>query len=143
MWIVDGEGLFFEITSTGVKRWLYRFKIDGTSGMYVVGQYLALSLKDARAGLEAAKSFVKPGIKFSQTTRAIKQENISKEQKKKDDRTKSFKYVALEWIEQQKGNWSHDHATAVHGTLKIDIFVKIGENAVGSITPPEILMILS
>ncbi|NOR23687.1 MAG: hypothetical protein GQ542_04720 [Desulforhopalus sp.] len=29
----DGEGLFFENTSTGVKRWLYGFKIAGKNGM--------------------------------------------------------------------------------------------------------------
>ena len=140
--LADGEGLFYEITPTGVKRWLYRFKIDGTNGMYIVGRYPALSLKDARNEHQEAKALVTQGIKPAHTRRAIKQENISKEEKKKDDRTKSFEYVALEWIEQQRGKWSHDHAAAVHGTLKNDVFGRIGNKAVDSITPPDILKIL-
>jgi integrase len=140
--LADGEGLFYEITPTGVKRWLYRFKIDGTNGMYIVGRYPALSLKDARNEHQEAKALVTQGIKPAHTRRAIKQENISKEEKKKDDRTKSFEYVALEWIEQQRGKWSYDHAAAVHGTLQNDVFGRIGNKAVDSITPPDILKIL-
>ncbi len=44
----DGQGLFYEITGTEVKRWLYRFKLDGKNGMYIVGRYPQLSLKNAR-----------------------------------------------------------------------------------------------
>ena len=43
----DGGGLFYEITSTGVKRWLYRFKIAGKNGMFIIGRYPQLSLKEA------------------------------------------------------------------------------------------------
>jgi len=39
----DGEGLFYEITSTKVERWLYRFKIDGKNGMFIIGCYSQFS----------------------------------------------------------------------------------------------------
>ncbi|MGB3212993.1 MAG: tyrosine-type recombinase/integrase [Desulforhopalus sp.] len=138
----DGEGLFYEITSSGVKRWLYRFKIDGKNGMFIVGRYPQLSLKEAREDHLIARSHVKQGIKPALVRREKKQENIAKEEKKKDVRTKSFQYIAQEWVEQQKNGWSHEHALAVLGTLQNDVFGSLGNKAIDSITPPDVLKIL-
>ncbi|MCP3891779.1 MAG: tyrosine-type recombinase/integrase [Desulfobulbaceae bacterium] len=138
----DGEGLFFEITSTGVKRWLYRFKINVKNGMYVIGRYPELSLKQARIKHQEAKLLVKQGIKPGKVRREIRNENIERETKEKDFRTKSFQYIAEEWIEQQKSAWSHDHALSVFNTLNNDVFGSLGDKPVDSITPPEVLKIL-
>ncbi|MFT5699798.1 MAG: integrase [Desulforhopalus sp.] len=138
----DGEGLFFELTSTGVKRWLYRFKIKGKNGMYIVGRYPELSLKQARIVHQEAKRLVKQGITPAKVRREIKNENIEKENAKKDFRTKSFQYIAEEWINQKKSAWSHNHSVAVYDTLKNNVFSAIGSQAVDSITPPEVLKIL-
>ncbi len=138
----DGGGLFYEITSTGVKRWLYRFKIAGKNGMFIVGRYPELSLKEARVDHLEAKSFVQQGIKPAQIRRKVKQENISEDEKKKDVRTKSFQYIALEWIEQQREAWSSAHTQAVLDTLKNNVFASLGTQAVDTISPPDVLMIL-
>lgn len=140
--LADGKGLFYEITPTGVKRWLYRFKIDGKNGMFIIGRYPKLSLKEAREEHQEARVLVKKGIKPARVRRDKKQENIDKEKLKKDVRTKSFQHIALEWIEQQKNGWSHDHALAVLGTLANDVFGSIGDQAVDAITPPDVLKIL-
>ncbi len=105
----DGEGLFYEVTTTGVKRWLNRFKIDGKNGMFIVGRYPKVSLKEARNEHQVAKTLVKKGLKPAQARREEKRENVEKDKKKKDVRTKSFQYIALKWIEQQRGAWSSDH----------------------------------
>ena len=138
----DGGGLCFEITKTGIKRWLYRYRLDGKQQMYVIGRYPDLSLADARKKHKKAKDLVKEGLNPALKRRKVKQENREKEKAEKDKRSKSFEYVALEWIEQQKGSWSHDHAVAVLGTLKNDVFKAIGDEPVDTITPPEVLKIL-
>lgn len=76
--LADGEGLFYEVTSTGVKLWLYRFKIDGKNGTYIISRYPVLSLKEVRIEHQAAKALVKRGINHAESRREIKQENISK-----------------------------------------------------------------
>jgi len=91
---------------------------------------------------QEARSFVKQGIKPAQVRRKIKQENISEENKKKDVRTKSFQYIALEWIEQQREAWSPAHNQAVLDTLQKNVFRSIGAQAVDTITPPDVLKIL-
>lgn len=48
----DGKGLCLEITPTGVKRWWYRYKIDGKSRKMALGYYPHMALSQAR--LEAA-----------------------------------------------------------------------------------------
>lgn len=48
----DGKGLCLEITPTGVKRWWYRYKIDGKSRKMALGYYPHMGLSQAR--LEAA-----------------------------------------------------------------------------------------
>ncbi len=138
----DGEGLFYEITSSGVKRWLYRFKIDGTNGMFIVGRFPQLSLKKAREQHQASRILVKQGVNPAQARRRKKQENIKKDKKQKDVRTKSFQFIAFEWIEQQRGAWSIDHARAVRDTLEKNVFDSIGAQAVDDITPPQVLKIL-
>ncbi len=112
----DGGGLSFEITKTRVKRWLYRYRLDGKQQSFIIGRYPELSLEKARSEHQEARALVKRGISPARTRRGEKQANRAKEQAEKDKRTKSFEYVALEWIEQQKGSWSHDHAIAVHNT---------------------------
>lgn len=140
--LADGGGLSYEVTKTGVKRWLYRYRLGGRQQTYIIGRYPELSLEKARQRHMEARSLVREGINPASARRSKKQANIDKEKAEKDKRTKSFEYVALEWIDQQKGVWSHDHAVAVLGTLKNDVFGKIGASAVDSIAPPEVLKIL-
>ncbi len=39
----DGQGLFFEVSETGIRRWIYGYKIQGKSGKFTVGRYPELS----------------------------------------------------------------------------------------------------
>lgn len=138
----DGGGLSFEITNTGVKRWLYRYRLDGKQQMLILGRYPALSLEKARQAHREAIELAKQGLNPAKKRRREKQENIEKERADKDKRTKSFEYIALEWIDQQKDGWSGDHANAVRATLRADVFPYIGEKPVDAIAPPSVLEIL-
>ncbi len=110
--------------------------------MHIIGRYPDLSLAEAREARRAAEVLVKDGINPNHQRKKTKQANREKELVEKRKRAISFEFVALEWIEQQKGRWSHDHAVAVLGTLKNDVFGSFGDKAIDSITPPEVLKIL-
>lgn len=140
--IGDGSGLFYEISASGIKRWLYRYKISGKAGKYTVGRYPELSLEKARKEHVEARKLVQQGLNPSTARREVKHENIRKEEEQRKQNTNTFEYVAHEWVEQQKGNWSHDHSQAVLGTLRNDVFKNLGDRPVESISPPEILKIL-
>ncbi|MBM9604103.1 tyrosine-type recombinase/integrase [Desulfopila inferna] len=138
----DGMGLFFELTNTGIKRWIYRYKINGKSGKYTIGRYPEISLEQARKAHMMARALVKQGQNPAKARRVTKLKNIAKEQVEKIDRSKSFENITLEWIEQQRERWSRDHTLAVLATLRNDVFVSFGSTPVDVITPPEVLKVL-
>ena len=140
--LADGGGLYFEITKTGVKRWLYRYRLDDKQQMYVIGRYPELSLTVARERHQEALERVRKGINPALDRRAEKQANRAKEQAEKNSRARSFQYVALEWIEQQSGKWTREHALAVRATLANDVFSALGNEPVDTIIPPEVLKVL-
>ena len=140
--LCDGKGLYFEITKSGSKRWIYRYKIDGKESTFTIGHYPDLSLEKARSDHAEAYRLVKQGINPSKNRRNNKQANIKKEEVERKSSLNSFENVALDWINQQKGAWSKGHTQSVLHTLQNDVFNKIGNKPVDIITPPEVLEIL-
>ncbi|MFW1754597.1 tyrosine-type recombinase/integrase [Acinetobacter wanghuae] len=56
------NGLFLDITTTGVKSWWYRYSLNGKQERLVLGRYPDLSLKDARRIRDESASLVAKGI---------------------------------------------------------------------------------
>ncbi len=140
--LADGGGLYFEITGSGLKRWLYRFRIDGKGNMFIIGHYPEMSLEEARNGHRAAKALVKQGLNPSKARREKREANISLEKASRNERKKAFEFIALEWIAQQRGGWSKSHADAVLKTLQNDAFESFGDKNIETITPPDVLKVL-
>lgn len=138
----DGGGLYFEITLSGVKRWLYRYKIEGKESTYIIDRYPALSLEQARKAHAEARKLVKVGQNPARARKNIKLANVQKEVKSKEVRANAFESIALEWIDQQRNGWSVQHAEAVLKSLQNNTFPLIGKMSVEVITPPEILNLL-
>ncbi len=138
--LADGNGLFFEYTSSGVKRWLYRFKIDGKGGMYIVGRYPKLSLTEAREKHREAKELVRQGLNPSLARRSIKKANIERQRSEIEN---SFEKVALEWIEKRRDGWSESHVKSIEVSLKKNVFPFLGSKSVDLITPPEVFKVLN
>lgn len=44
----DGNGLYLEVTPTGIKRWWYRYMVNGKNRKIAIGYYPKISLMDAR-----------------------------------------------------------------------------------------------
>lgn len=138
----DGGGLSFEITKSGVKRWIYRYRIEGRQKIFVVGRYPELSLEQARKKHREARKLTGEGFNPAKARRDKKQENILKEKLEKEKLKNRFEFVAVEWVEIQKGSWSKDHANAVLATLRGDAFPLIGEMPVDAIIPPDVLKVI-
>ncbi len=64
--LADGGGLYFDVTPFGLKRWIYRFRIDGKGNMFVIGHYPEMSLEQARQGHREAKALVKEGANLTE-----------------------------------------------------------------------------
>ena len=146
----DGQGLFFEITSTGVKRWVHRYKIAGKSGIYVIGRYPDLSLEKARQAHRDSRELVKQGINPAQKRMKDKAGNIARQEKERLKRDNSFEKVALEWYAlaqkgKHKGNarpWSAKHTKDVLSSFERDVFPHIGDIPIDKIAAHDLLKII-
>lgn len=59
----DFNGLYLEVKSNGKKAWRYRFKLNGKSSMFALGEYPAVKLAEAREKCEqASRGWSQPGI---------------------------------------------------------------------------------
>ena len=140
--LTDGHGMYLHVATSGKKTWRYRYKIAGTESTFVLGEYPQMNLEKARKERIEAREKVKEGINPAQERRAVKQEAIAQVKAAQEIQQNSFEAVALEWIKQQKGRWSRDHANAVRATLEADAFPIIGSHSVDTITPPMILQVV-
>ena len=135
----DGQGLYLNVTETGLKTWRYRFRIDGKETTYTLGEYPAMTLEQARLARHAARETVKAGINPTDIRRKEKQEKIEAQLSAKNAFSNSFKTVAMEWLDLQRTRWSDGHTDSVLGTFAREVFPVIGDMAVDSIPPPIIL----
>ncbi|MDK2108349.1 tyrosine-type recombinase/integrase [Acinetobacter baumannii] len=65
------NGLFLDITTTGVKSWWYRYSLNGKQERLVIGRYPDLSLKDARQVRDESASLVAKGISPKQSKKKV------------------------------------------------------------------------
>jgi integrase len=129
----DGSGLFLEINKNGSKYWRMAYRFAGKQKLLAFGVYPSVSLIKAREAAQNAKKELAegkdPGI-------------IRKIDKLIGDRNDSFQFVAYEWLEKFKNQWSDTHLKSISGRLKLHVFPWIGDRPVGEITAPEMLSVL-
>ncbi|WP_171265237.1 tyrosine-type recombinase/integrase [Acinetobacter sp. ANC 3813] len=68
---VAANGLFLDITTTGVKSWWYRYSLNGKQERLVIGRYPDMSLKDARQVRDESASMVAKGISPKQNKNKV------------------------------------------------------------------------
>ena len=138
----DGQGLYFHIATSGKKTWRYRFRVAGKESTFTLGEYPQMTLEQARAAKIEAREQVKDGKNPAQERQAEKQAAMVAADAARQANKNTFEFIALEWIEQQRGRWKHDHATAVLTSLRNNVFSVLGETPVDAITPPMVLQVI-
>ncbi|WP_461603777.1 tyrosine-type recombinase/integrase [Aeromonas salmonicida] len=71
-----GGGLKLEVRTSGIKRFVYRYKIGGKAGEMLLGGYPAMTLAKARQAHGKAAELVKQGINPLTVTKQAKAKNI-------------------------------------------------------------------
>lgn len=138
----DGQGLYLNVTETGLKTWRYRFRIDGKETTYTLGEYPTMTLEQARLARHAAREIVKGGTNPTDIRRKEKQEKVEAQLSAKKAFANSFKTVALEWLDLQRSRWSAGHTDSVLSTFTNETFPIIGDMPIDTIPPPVILDIV-
>lgn len=126
----DGGGLSIEIMPNGSKRWRYRYRFEGLPQTLSLGLYSDISLKQARDKHLVARQQLANGINPSTVRKAEKVSHGGED---------SFEVIAREWHMKHKHQWKESHAKNVLLKLEQNIFPWLGNRAIKSITPPQLL----
>ena len=120
----DGDGLSLVVTPAGNKIWKLDFYCLKVRDTMTLGNYPALSLKDARQKRDEAKALAKEGINPKHAAQEVQAER----KKKAQERKRTFLDVAMEWYNTQIKDAPLADSTKIRmlGRLDKHIFPHIG-----------------
>ena len=70
--LYDEKGLYLEVTKAGGKLWRLKYRFGGKEKRLAIGAYPEISLKDARAARDAARTQLATGIDPSEYKKLMK-----------------------------------------------------------------------
>jgi integrase len=138
----DGGALWLEVRTSGVKIWRYRYKIDGKGAIFTLGEFAPtkgeghISLERARKLRDAARELVKTGVHPLHDRKTKVRAQIK-------ENANTFKAIAEEWIARKEKNWTSNTARQIKHVFKNDIYPAIGALPLRSVTPPDILKLIT
>jgi integrase len=131
----DEKGMYLEVTAAGGRYWRFKYRFLGKEKLLALGVYPDVSLADARAERDKARTLLARNIDPGEERKASKRAALAAA-------ANSFESVAIEWIEKNKPRWTVRYATVVEGLIRKDLFPAIGRRPMTQITPPELLDVL-
>lgn len=133
--LYDEKGLYLEVTKAGGKLWRLKYRFGGKEKRLAIGTFPEISLKDARAARDAARTQLAAGIDPSEYKKLMKT-------RARSDGTNTFEAIAREWHSAQSRVWSPIHTKNVSDRLSRNVFPYLGSKAITGITVPELLQVL-
>lgn len=132
--LADANGLCIEVRTTGAKIWRYRYRFGDKANMLTIGEYPLVSLAEARAERDRARTLVKKSVDPSlvaKVERAAKQEEAGN----------TFGSLAEELMLQRAKTLSPGSVVRERRMLERDLG-GIAELPIRSITAPMLLKAL-
>ncbi len=135
----DGNSLYLEVRPSGVKTWLYRYKIAGKENTFTIGQFSPataehISVRDARLALDKARMLVKRGI------HPVQHRNEQKLLAPTPPKH-TFRALAEEWLLKNAPNRSERNTRQIRHVLMTDVYPAIGSLNMVDIKASQILEI--
>lgn len=134
--LMDGHGLYLDVSPAGGRHWRYRYRLAGKESIYTIGEYPGISLAEARVKHQEARKLVEQGVNPTQ------HRNLER-LKRQHDNAATFETVAGEWSADMRARkWTPAYADKVDALLKKDLFPKLGGLPMKSISAPVIMTVL-
>lgn len=130
----DGGGLYLQVTASGAKSWVYRYRFEGRRPEMGLGPLHVVSLAEARAAAETARKAAKFGQDplAGRRSSAIASASIP-----------TFWEAAVAYIEERRAGWSNPkHAGQWTATLDTYARPVIGSMRVDRIETDHVLAVL-
>lgn len=115
----DFNGLYLEVKPNGKKAWRYRFKLNGKSSMFALGEYPTVKLAEAREKCEQARKQVADGVSPTQARQLDKIRKVN-------DASNTFELIAKEWLQMK--DWAE-----ITKTRRLDMLERVVFPAIGNL----------
>jgi integrase len=133
-----GHGLYLQISEWGTRSWIFRYRRDGRSRHVGLGSCTYITLAEARdKAFEYRRLLAKGGDPLDERRGA------KLEQQRAEARAKTFKDVALEYIDAHEDTWRGNASRKQWlASLEQHAFPKIGAISVADINVTDVLSVL-
>ena len=99
----DGDGLYLQVSATGAKLWIFRFKRDGKARDMGLGSFRAVSLAEARQKDKQVREH-----RDARGKDPIAERDAAAAQKRRAEaRSKTFKECAEQLIASNEAGWKN------------------------------------
>ncbi len=126
----DGDKLWLYVLPSGAKVWRILWKERGAQQDYTVGEYPAISLKQAREERDRVNTLLAQGI----DPREERRNAIAAAEQAEQGRQLTFKKVALEWYDAKTSANSEKTRQGIMGRLNNHVFPFIGDKPIKEVT---------
>ncbi len=127
------SNLYLQVTPTGGKSWIFRYKYNGKNVKKSLGKYPDVSLLDARAKRDTARNILATSSN-DPFPKKVHQQEIKVHH--------SFKYWSEWYIEEISKDLSDSHITRTMKSFKKDVYPIIGDMPINDIKARDIIKIL-
>jgi integrase len=133
--LYDEKGMYLLVSPTGSKCWRYKYRYVGKEKTLALGIYPDVSLANARAKRDEARSALANGIDPGEVRKV---EKLTRYLAAAD----SFEAVGREWFNQVMPDKSKSYRERTGRILKKDLYPVLGNRPISAITAPELLAAL-
>lgn len=130
----DGGGLYLLVTAAG-KYWRLNYRFLGKQKTLALGVYPAVSLAAARKGRDRARELLASGVDPS-----AEKQDAAREAKRAAGAL--FEHVARDWLSTTASERGAETQKRVVSWFERDVFPFIGQRAIGSLGPADILDVM-
>lgn len=128
----DGKGLYIEVSTTGARCWRLKYRVAGREKRLAFGVYPEVSLAEARARCERARSLLRDGKDPSTERRAAKTAA--------EAQAETFGMIAAEWMERQRGSMAA--ATFKKAQWMLGQVASLHSRPIRAMAAPDVLSVL-
>lgn len=128
----DSGGLYLEVQPSGGKYWRWKYRLNGVEKRLAIGTYPDVTLAQARAARDEARTKLKAGVDPVQS-------KLDAKHAQRMQLATTFESVARSWFEHWKGPRTPRHADYVIRRLESDVFPVLGKKPIVEITSPQVL----
>lgn len=147
----DGGGLYLSVSPAGLKSWVVRVRLPGTTTATpsTIGHYPGMTLADARAQARTAQQNAKTGTATLGVRKAKSVANVANQAETRAEELlaaelerSTFRSVALRWLAENRPRWAAETCRKAELVVEKYLVPALGESDMRSLATKDVRPVL-